>query len=204
MDDATATVTWNLRRVVKGDPSAMAWLFDEFSSRLYRRLRARYEYAGGIEADDLLQDAFVFYLQNDCKVLRDFLERVPERQQIPERLERHLWDLACGLASNRRRSLKRRKDEPLPDDRWLDDPSATPDEQAMGKEEMNLLDACLEGSGEKVYLYYKLRYWEGLSPSEVAELTGWSMKSTYRQRQHLNTALEECAKSLGLEHYLSE
>jgi DNA-directed RNA polymerase specialized sigma24 family protein len=195
-------VNSSLERVLEGDQEAIAWLFDEFSAGLYRRLKARYEYAGGIEAEDLLQDSFVFYLQNDCKVLRDFLDRVPVAGQTRERLERHLWDLACGLAANRRRSLKRKKDEPLPDDQWLDDPSAGPAQEAIGKQEMNLLDGCLEAAGERVYLYYKLRYWEGLSPADIAELTGWTMKITYRQKQALGSALEECAEKLGLEHYL--
>ena len=159
MESTTNQVHWNLRRIVKGDGAATAWLFDTFGDRLYRRLRSRYQYPGGIDAEDLLQDAFVFYLQKGAKVLRDFLERVPDSAQTPERLERHLWDLACGLAANRRRSLKRKKDEPLPDDQWLEETKAGPAEEVMGRQEMELLDSCLEGAGSKVYLYYKLRYW---------------------------------------------
>ena len=202
MEESPSQVHWNLRRVVRGDPEATAWLYDQFSSKLFRRLRSRYQYPGGIDAEDLLQDAFVFYLQRDAKVIQDFLERVPESAQTATRLERHLWDLACGLASNRRRSLKRKKDEPLPDDQWLDDPSAQQDEDLIGKQELRLLDDCLKGSGPKVYLYYTLRYFDGHTPAEIAEITGWTMKSTYRQRQKLNEALRKCAQELDLEHHV--
>ncbi len=203
MNSKANQVPWNLRRIVKGDGAATAWLFDTFGDRLYRRLRSRYQYPGGIDAEDLLQDSFVFYLQKGAKVLRDFIERVPEHAQTPERLERHLWDLACGLAANRRRSLKRKKDEPLPDDQWLEETKAGPAEEVMSRQEMQLLDECLEGAGSKVYLYYKLRYWDGHAPAEIAKITGWSMKSTYRQRQKLNDALAECAGKLGMTRYLA-
>ena len=187
-----------VNQVVRGDAQGAAWLFDTFAERLFRRLRARYEYPGGIDADDLLQDAFVFYLQNDAKVLRDFLSRVPERQQTQDRLERHLWDLACGVASNRRRSLKRKKDEPLPDDQWLDDPRASPDSELTSRQELEALNGCVEGSGSRIFLYYKLRFFDGHSPSEIAEMTDWSMKTTYRLRQRLNDALHACAEKLGI------
>ncbi len=198
-----AQVKWNLERLVRGHADAAAWLFDTFGETLFRRLKRRYEYPGGADAEDLMQDAFVFFLQHDAKVLRDFLDRVPEQEQDAARLDRHLWDLACGVASNRRRSQRRRRDgEELPEDGALSDGAATPENEAMGKEQLRMLETCLSGAGEKVFLYYKLRFVDGFTPSEIGEMTRWSMKTTYRLRQRLDDALRKCAHSLGLEHWL--
>src|SRR5262245_57636388 len=84
-----------LEALLAGNRDAAAWLYDSFGSALHRRLAARYGGWPGFEANDLLQDAFVFFFQNRGKVLRDFLDRTGPGERSPARLERHLWDLAC-------------------------------------------------------------------------------------------------------------
>ena len=52
----------------------------------------------------LLHDTFVFFLRPDTTPLRRFLTEAPRGQGSFAALEKQLWDLACGVASNRRRS----------------------------------------------------------------------------------------------------
>src|SRR5262249_5967386 len=97
-----------LSRLVAGEREAAAWLYDGFAKHLYRRLRLRYGYPGGLNPDDLLHDAFVYFFQDRCAAMRRILERTPPEGLTPEALERRLWDLACGVASNHRRAARRR------------------------------------------------------------------------------------------------
>jgi DNA-directed RNA polymerase specialized sigma24 family protein len=191
-----------LEALLAGDRGAAGWLYDSFAPGLHRRLSARYGGFPGCETDDLLQDAFLFYFQKNGKVLRDFLERTGPAERGAARLERHLWDLACGLASNRRRSAGRAGRL-----HSLDDPDAPLGEPAAaeaseeGQVERDLLErlrACLEGHGQRLALYFRLRFADGFSPQEVAALTGWSMKATYKLKQALEEGLAACARALGL------
>ncbi len=186
-----------LLSLVAGDRSGAAWIYDTFAGRLFRRLGQRYAFPGGLDAEDLLQDAFVFYFQHDYRVLRSFLERVPPDQQTAVRLERYLWDLACGIATNRRRSLK---SSPTLEEDTRDRPSPVPDaeQSLMARDHLVRLAACLEGKGARIYFYYKLRYRDGLAPEEIAQVTGWSRKSTYNLKQTLSRAVEQCADELQL------
>ncbi len=194
MSDA---VRQQLRRIVEGDRQAAAWLYDTFAEDLFRRLRQRYGHPGGPDPEDLLQDAFAFYFQRDGKVLRDFLDRHPEGEATREALGRHLWDLACGVAANRRRSAWSRKVVPLADpERPAADPGA--ETRAVARDTLVRLERCLQESRGRTYLYYKLRYVDALSAEEVAAATGWSMKATYKLRQSLNEAVRRCAERLGL------
>lgn len=188
-----------LEQLLQQDPAAAAWLYDTFADGLYRRLRGRYAY---LEPDDLLQDAFLFYFQNGAKVLRDFLDRVPPAERSERRLGRHLWDLACGLAANRRRASKVRSgtsgfDEGQED--RLEDPASSIETRTADRDTLARLDRCLHQRGQRVALYYRFRFWDGYSPREISALTGWSMKATYKLRQALAHGLAACAEKLGLE-----
>lgn len=182
--------------VESNDPAAVAWLYETFAPKLLRRLRGRYAHPGGLDAGDLLQDAFVLFLRQNGKVLADFMERVPVTQQTAAALERLLWDLACGLATNLRRSASRVTLLSL-----FDSPRRSTDagveQRTIQRDLLEQLDGCLEVSGSRVYLYFTLRYRDGLTPDEIARATGWSKKATYKLRQALNEALARCAENLG-------
>ena len=188
-----------LRSVLAGDRGAAAWLFDTFADVLFRRLRHRYGYPGGLDADDLVQDTFVLLFQNDQRVLRRFIERFAPGAPEPADFERYLWDLACGVASNRRRSAVRRKVVPLFErERDLVDPS-TAEHAAIERDTLRQLEDCLRGRNQRVYLYHCLRYRDGLMPSEIVKVTGWSQKATYKLKQALTEAVRVCAERLGLD-----
>ncbi len=194
------TVRDGLESLLTGERSGAAWLYDTFAGRLQRRLQLRYGYPGGLDAEDLLQDAFVFFLQHDGRVLHRFLKRTPSAEQTVARLERYLWDLACGLASNRRRSRSRSRGNVVPIIDGAAEISSSPgaERSAIDRDRLARLDACLEGRSARAYLYYKLRFHDGLSPEEIACTTGWSRKATYKLKQVLNRAVAECADQLGI------
>jgi DNA-directed RNA polymerase specialized sigma24 family protein len=190
-----------VRRIAAGDREAAAWLYDTFAPGLYRRLRQRYEPLG-LDPEDLLQDAFAFYFRDDGKVLRDFSDRVDrsEAAVTPRALERHLWDLACGVASNARRTAWRRRVVPIT--RLARLPSgrdAGAERRALARDTLRRIEECLRAASPRVALYYALRFRDGLSPSEVAETTGWSPKATYKLRQSLNEAVARCADQLDID-----
>lgn len=186
-----------IARIVAGDREAVAWLYDTFSPVLFRRLRARYDYPGGLDAEELLHDAFVFFLQHDARVLAQFVSRTSVAQRTADALERHLWDLACGVASNRRRERGRRPEVPLVDADSIGD-NGDPAEASLNEDLLVSLDDCLRGRNPRVYLYFTMRYLDGLSPEQIVQATGWSRKTTYKLRQVLNDAVSECAQRLDL------
>lgn len=197
-DSEAAEVGSQVRALVDGDPNAAAWLYDTFADTLYRRLRHRYGYPGGLETDDLLHDAFVFYFQREAKILADFLERTPPAERTRAVLARYLWDLACGVASNRRRSSALRITVPIDE---LRTPAADGDLElrSIDRDLLRRLDECLSSDNARVYLYFKLRYRDGLEPQQIVTTTGWSRKATYKLRQALNDAVARCAELLGIE-----
>ncbi|MEM8933892.1 MAG: hypothetical protein AAGE94_22060 [Acidobacteriota bacterium] len=194
-------VETRLLALTNGDRDAAAWLYDQFAGDLRRRLTGRYGGMPGIDPDDLLQDAFVFYFQNRAKVLRDFLDRVPSRQRSAQRLARHLWDLACGLATNRRRAAKVRAgtDGFAEGDEERLMASISVEDEVLDRDQLRRLDQCITGHGTRVALYYRLRCFDGHTPRDIAEIAGWSMKVTYKLRQALNDAVRACAERLGLD-----
>ncbi len=187
-----------IRKVVEGNREAAGWLYDTFSDRLFRRLRQRYGYAGGLDTEDLLQDTFILLFQHDYRVLRRFLDRHTGAELQATQVERYLWDLACGIATNRRRSAVRRKVVPLIEpEREQVDPTA--ERAVVDRDTLLQLDACLQGRGTRVHLYHQFRHRDGLTPSEIAQITGWSRKAVYKLKQAFNDALRACAEHLGIE-----
>jgi len=184
-----------LERILGGDRAAGAWLYDTYATRLFRRLRQRYSYLGESAAEDLLQDVFVLILRNDCHLLRRFLERIPQGQQTQSRLERFLWDQACGIASNHRRSARSQKVVPLVTTALDDRPGA--ERQTLHRDWLERLERCLSTGHKRAYLYYKLRFRDGLSPEQVAKATGWSRKATYKLKETINAELDRCKALLS-------
>ena len=186
-----------LHRLLAGDERAAAWLYDTFAPRLYRRLTARYGYPGGLDADDLLHDAFVVCFRNRGRVIQRLLERVPAKELNEVRLERFLWDQACGVASNRLRAASHKRVVSFAEVHRADSrPSA---EQALvDRDVLGQMLACLERSGGRLFLYFKLRFVDGLRPREIAQATNWSQKVTYNLKQSLNEAVRTCAQRIGI------
>ncbi len=195
---ARREVRARLEGLVAGERSGNAWLYDTFAGRLLRWAQLRYGHLDGLDVEDLLHDAYVFFLQHDARVLRRFLERVPEAEQTPARLERYLWDLLCGLASNRRRSRAARKVVAITEgDRQIDG-SPGAERATIDRDLLKKMADCLERQGARIYLYYKMRFRDGMTSREIAQATGWSLKATYKLRQALRGASESCAQELGI------
>lgn len=189
-------VSDKLHKIIAGDKGACKWLYETFAARLFRRLKNRYEKVG-LNPDDLLHDAFLFFFRKQAKVLGNFLERVPRNDHTEARLERYLWDLACGIASNQRRSHASRKVVPITESQ--DFASGYETEQFIISRALLIqLKACLKKKDPRLYLYYKLRHQLGLSAGETAKVTGWPVKTTYNLKSSLEKAIRECAEELGI------
>lgn len=183
-------------RLAAGDQRTIAWLYDSIAPDLYRRLRRRYEYPGGPDAADLLQETFLLCLRDGARLLRVRMADLPAGTPALPSLKSYLWDLACGVAANVRRSVWSRRAQPMPETAVAAEPPI--ERSAIARQALRQLDGCLEQQGERNYLYFKLRYVDGLTPEEIAAGTGWSRKATYKLRQSLNEALQRCVDRLGL------
>ena len=71
-------------------------------------------------------------------------------------------------------------------------------ETGTARDALEKLDHCLEGESGEGYLYYQLRYVDGLKPREIAAATGQPIGEVYRLRGVLARALRRCAERLGL------
>jgi len=195
--EAAARVTERVQQVMTGDEAARCWLHDTFAPRLQRRLRGRYARHRGMDVDEVLQDAFLFFYQQAARTFRRFLEEVPAHERSESRLDGYLWDLACGIASNRLRSLRRRPASFAPSVEDAIDP-VDDERRALDRDLLARMAACLKRAGSRSFLYYKLRFVDGFTPDEIARATGWSRKATYKLRLVLDGAIDRCARLLGL------
>jgi DNA-directed RNA polymerase specialized sigma24 family protein len=194
---AGAELTERLGRVVDGDDGAWRWLHDTFAPRLHRRLHARYARFRGVDVEEVFQDAFLFFYQSAPRTFGRFLDEVPAAERTETRLDAYLWDLACGIASNRLRSARRRPaPSPIPVEQAVDPVDA--ERRTLDRDLLTKLKACLKRAGSRSYLYYKLRFVDGFTPEEIARATGWSRKITYKLRPVLDGAIDRCARALGL------
>ena len=196
-DAAEPAIGDRIGRIVAGDEDAKRWLFDAFAPRLLRRLRRRYSRFSGIEPEDLLHDMYVLCFEEHGRALTHYLAHVPSEEQCAARLEAHLWGIACGIASNRRRSAQRKRHI---DPAELPPPPELPDPERsqVERDALGGLRGCLKRAGSRVYLYFKLRFIDGLTPAEIVRTTRWSRKATYKLKLALNEAVERCAARLGL------
>ncbi len=185
----------SVSRILAGDRAAVAWLYDTFAPRLLRRLGLRFGTAG-LDAEDLLQDTFIYLLSHGGRVLERFRARHQGAEPEEQDMEHFLWSAACGIASNRRRSLRRRPADSLGERELA--PDAGGENPALARDALARLGACLFRSGDRLHLYFQLRYLDGHKPAEIAQLTGWSMRVTYKLKQSLDAALESCVEELEL------
>ncbi|MFN7967124.1 MAG: sigma-70 family RNA polymerase sigma factor [Acidobacteriota bacterium] len=189
-----------LKRIAAGDSAAKAWLYDTYASGLLRKLEARYG-AYELDARDLLQDAYLSFFQHDGRALSRFLDRHSAEQQTLDQLRIYLWDIACGVASNRLRDRRtRRRYLPEADhDLSFEAAEDSPEREFVRRDQMRRFIDCVAESGEQARLYFALRFVDGLTADEIAQVTGWPLPQVYRLRAKLGTAAEECANRLQMD-----
>ncbi len=184
-----------ISRILSGDREAVAWLYDTFAPRLLRRLGLRFAGTQGLDPEDLVQDTFLYALKQEGQVLDRFRQRHSGSEPMAQDLENFLWGAACGIASNRRRSLLRHPSAPI------DSLTLSTDREeglTLARDALERLAACLSQSGHRLELYFQLRYRDGHKPAEIAHITGWSQKATYKLKQTLDSALDACIETLEL------
>lgn len=184
-----------LSRALVGDAEAVGWLYDQFAPQLSRKLERRFGPVPGLESADLLHDTFVYLLADEGRVLKRFLERPTEATEAA--FAQFVWSAACGIASNRRRSLARHPTDSL-DARQRTLATDDGEGATAARDVLDRLARCLLRRGDRSYLYYQLRYRDGLTPTEVARVTGWSQRATYKLKQALDRAVDRCLEEMGL------
>ena len=191
------SVSSKVEGILSGDPEARAWIFDHFAPRLLRKLGQRFGAQRGLDREDLLQDTFLYLFAHLGRALRRFLDQAQgEPDEVA--LDHFLWNAACGIASNRRRSLLRHPTA------TLDDRDVSPvlgeegrsEGRTLARDVLERLARCLLADGRRLVLYFQLRYRDGLKPAEIARATGWSRRATYKLKQSLDLALDLCLKKL--------
>ncbi|MEM7588224.1 MAG: hypothetical protein AAF560_32850, partial [Acidobacteriota bacterium] len=71
--------------------------------------------------------------------------------------------------------------------------------ELVDRESLARLERCISDSVRaEIYLYYKLRFWEGLTPAEISRVLGQPRKTVYRFRDALNEVVKQCAERLGM------
>ncbi|MEM7354647.1 MAG: hypothetical protein AAF657_27815 [Acidobacteriota bacterium] len=190
------SILLRISRILAGDRAAVAWLYDTFAPRLLRRLGQRFGGMRGLDREDLLQDTFLYVLKENGRVLERFRghQRGSEPREVE--LEHFLWSAACGIASNRRRSLLRHPAASL-DGPELE-PEVSGEGSALARDALERLADCLLRNGDRLELYFQLRYRDGHKPAEIARITGWSQRTTYKLKQALDEALDHCIEVLEL------
>ncbi len=190
-----ANVRTQIDQALVGDADAIGWLYDQFAPALLRKLERRFGAVPGLDPADLLHDTFVYLLGHDGRVLKRFLARSAEATRAA--FAQFLWSAACGIASNRRRSQARHPTESL-DARQRPLATGGDEEATTARDVLARLARCLLRRGDRSYLYYQLRYRDGLTPTEVARATGWSQRATYKLKQALDRAVDRCLEEMGL------
>ncbi len=185
-----------ITQLLAGDRSAVAWLYDAFAPRLLRRLGMRFGEVRGLDCEDLLQDTFVYVLKEEGRVLERFRTRYVDDEPEAWDLEHFLWCAACGIASNRRRSLVRHPSASIEGRELM--PNLAGESPAIARDALERLGDCLFRSGTRLRLYFQLRYRDGHKPAEISAITGWSQRATYKLKRALDEALERCVDELEL------
>jgi RNA polymerase sigma factor (sigma-70 family) len=171
------------------------WLYQTFHLRIFRRLGQRYPHLSIADREDVVQETFILVLRQEARLLGRFLEQAPSPLPATA-VERFLWDHACGMASNRRKSSWRRL---IPFPQGFEPAAGRRGEDtAIDRDLLRQLDSCIRANDPRAHLYYKLRYRDGLSPQEIARVIGWSQRTTYRLGQTLKDVLRHCADKLGV------
>lgn len=193
----SGTVEQRLRRIIAGDREAALWLYDTFAPRLFRRLDRRYARPAGLDPNDLLRDAFVFFLQNDARVLATFLRRHAGREHSAAVLERYLWAQACSVVQVHPRLRSSRETTPISE---LEEApgSPAPGHDLLSAAQRQRLDRCLHYADAQLYLDYKLRYSDGLSGEQAAKVAGWSVEEAAARHEALRATALRCVERLGI------
>lgn len=186
-----------VERAARGESAAISWFYQRFAPPLLRRLGARFAYLRAIDPEDLLHDTFIYLLGHEGRALHRFISQTPLSALTDHAIEQFLWSAACGVTSNRLRTQRRYTADLLLPDRPAQAIRSS-EGSTLARDALARLAACLAERGEDHYLYFQFRYLHGLTPAEIVTATGWSRKKTYKLKQTLDEALENCLERLGL------
>lgn len=155
-----------IREVLSGHEDAYRRLVEKYQASIFN---LAYRMTGSpADADDLAQEAFV----QAYRRLRDF--------RVGSRFHPWLYTIALNLCRNhlRRRaivkwvSIQGRKDDDIPLDRDLVEPSANPEQELLARESEERLARAIRDLPVKYREVFLLRQVQELSYEEIADVTG--------------------------------
>ncbi len=191
-DDADALLTALRRR----DPDAFAYLFEQYSDKIYRLSISMLKNEAA--AEGVVQDTFLRLIER--------LDQFEGRANLGT----WLYRIACNLSVDR---LRKREpdlvleDEPedgrLPAPVYLADWQQWPEQLLTDAEVTAELDKAIAALPEKFRVVFVLREIEGLSTHETAKITGLSLSATkvrlHRARLFLREHLTQSLMAIGSE-----
>lgn len=177
-----------IQRAQRGDPNAVADLYEMYVERIFRYVSYRVE--DRADAEDLTADVFV-----------KMVEGLPAYRHSGVPFEAWLYRIASARIVDARRRSRRRPQTELSDDLAVS--GGTPLEDAMGEQErLSDLRRALSHLTDDQQTLLVLRFVERKSHDQVAEIMG-KTSSAVRSIQH--RALTQLAALLGESkgrHYL--
>ncbi len=170
-----------VRRLKAGDEKAFEELVATYQERVYR---VAWRVVRDDEtAEDVAQEAFV-------RVFRH-VHRFEERSS----LYTWIYRITVNIALNRLRRDKFRQMVPLGDLQWEDrSPESDPSHAAMSEELSHRVDAAVKALPDKQRAVFTLRFFEGMSHKEIAEVVGCSEGTSKANYFH---AVRKLRKLLG-------
>lgn len=176
-------------RLIDGNPAAWREFFDRFDRLIYRCItKVMGRFGTKIGPEDIQEVYATLLLQlvaNDKHKLRSF---DPARGN---RLGTWIGMLAINASYDYLRAMKREaKRAPAIEMESLTCERPDPFEECDRKQRVELLTRLLEGLSAKDRQLVTLYFEEGLSPEEVAERMGISVKTVYSKKHKLTARLE--------------
>lgn len=178
-----------LRRLRRRDPETLQSVVDQQGRRLYRAARGMGH--SKTEAEDLVQDVFVTFLES--------IERFEGRAQVGT----WLFGILHHKSQERRRTLVRDElNDPIDQifesqfdarGNWIRPPTA-PDRHVSAQEAGHAIQECLDGLSPIQREVFQLRQVEELSAVEVSKISGHTITHIgvllHRARMRLRGCLE--------------
>ncbi len=178
-----------LNDLLNDDPAAWRTFNSRYSRLIYScisKVMARFSsVTGGDDVREVYATLCVQLLANDKKKLRSF------QSDRGTKLGSWLGMLATHAAYDHLRSVKRTPaHSPLVEAESLSTESPNPYELSLHRERATQLTRLMDSLSIKDQMFFKLYFAEGLSPDQVAERMGISIKTVYSKKHKITAKLE--------------
>lgn len=177
-----------IEKAQQGDMFAFRALINEYKEQA---VRIAYSICGNMsDAQDIAQEAFISVYKN----IRSF--------KFNSKFSTWMYRIVVNRCNDFLRNKMRAKvvlDERLQDKEERDSKGSSPLGKLLDKELKHRIDAAVSGLAAKQQIAFELKYKNGLSTAEVADLMGISVSAV---KVHLNRAVQILRRRLKSERIL--